>query len=56
MLLFSVVGKGKKKPLPKFSLVFETTALVTPPRDLDKHTNITIGDRLIKLEANDLGT
>ena len=50
------VGKRAKKPLPKFSIVAETTAPVTPPRDLDKRTNITIGDRVFEVEADDLET
>jgi hypothetical protein len=56
MLLFSLVGKRTKKPLPKFSIVAETTPPVTPPRDLDKRTNITIGDRVFEVEADDLET
>lgn len=56
MLLFSFVGKRAKKPLPKFSIVAETTPPVTPPRDLDKRTNITIGDRVFEVEADDLET
>lgn len=34
----------------------ESTPAVTPPRDLDKRTNITIGDRVFEVEADDLET
>ncbi|XP_046642374.1 dual specificity mitogen-activated protein kinase kinase 6-like [Daphnia pulicaria] len=51
-----MAGKRAKKPLPKFSIVAETTPPVTPPRDLDKRTNITIGDRVFEVEADDLET
>lgn len=56
LILFSISGKRAKKPLPKFSIVADTTPPVTPPRDLDKRTNITIGDRVFEVEADDLET
>ena len=43
-----------KKPLPKFSIVTDTTPAVTAPRDLDKRTTITIGDKVFEVEADDL--
>ena len=50
------VGKRAKKPLPKFNIAAENTPPVTPPRDLDKRTNITIGDKVFEVEADDLET
>lgn len=55
-VIYCFEGKRAKKPLPKFSIVAETTPPVTPPRDLDKRTNITIGDRVFEVEADDLET
>lgn len=43
-----------KKPLPKFSIVAESSPPVSAPRDLDKRTNITIGDKVFEVEADDL--
>ncbi len=50
------LGKRAKKPLPKFNIAAENSPPVTPPRDLDKRTNITIGDRVFEVEADDLET
>lgn len=44
----------KGKPLPKFSITPDDTPTPTPPRDLDKRTNITIGDTVFEVEADDL--
>lgn len=49
-------GKRVKKNLPKFSIVAETAPSVSAPRDLDKRTNITIGDKVFEVEADDLET
>lgn len=46
-------GKSKTR-LQKITIVQPTTPIVTPPRDLDKRTNITIGDRQFEVEADDL--
>ena len=43
-----------KKPLTKLSFTAEASPLVTAPRDLDKRTNITIGDKVFEVEADDL--
>lgn len=45
-----------KKTLPKFSITAEASPPVTAPRDLDKRTNITIGDKVFEVEADDLET
>ena len=49
-----VAGKKIKKNLPKFSIVPETVPTVSAPRDLDKRTNITIGEKVFEVEADDL--
>lgn len=49
-----MAGKRVKKPLPKFSIQAESSPPVSAPRDLDKRTNITIGDRIFEVEADDL--
>ena len=49
-----ISGKKIKKTLPKFSIVAETTPSVSAPRDLDKRTNITIGEKVFEVEADDL--
>lgn len=51
-----MAGKRVKKNLPKFSIVAETAPSVSAPRDLDKRTNITIGDKVFEVEADDLET
>ena len=43
-----------KKPLTKLSFTAEASPPVTAPRDLDKRTNITIGDKVFEVEADDL--
>lgn len=43
----------KKKPVLKITVPDETPAVV-PPRNLDKRTTITIGDRTFVVEADDL--
>lgn len=49
-----MAGKVKKRP-GKISLDSPLAPqAVTPPRDLDKRTNITIGDRTFEIEADDL--
>ncbi len=53
MFLF-IKGKRGKKPLPKFSIVENPSPPVSAPRDLDKRTNITIGERVFEVEADDL--
>lgn len=40
--------------MPKFSITPDDTPTPTPPRDLDKRTNITIGDTVFEVEADDL--
>lgn len=49
-----MAGKRGKKPLPKFSIVENPSPPVSAPRDLDKRTNITIGERVFEVEADDL--
>jgi len=51
-----LAGKRVKKTLPKFSITAEASPPVTAPRDLDKRTNITIGDKVFEVEADDLET
>ncbi|XP_046660608.1 dual specificity mitogen-activated protein kinase kinase 6-like [Homalodisca vitripennis] len=46
---------GRKiKPKLKISVPDEAPSVVTPPRNLDKRTTITIGDRTFDVEADDL--
>ncbi len=55
-LTLIILEKRLKKPLPKFSIQPDSSPPVSAPRDLDKRTNITIGDRIFEVEADDLET
>jgi mitogen-activated protein kinase kinase 3 len=57
MFIFLEIFTGKrKKPPPKFNITETSPPVPTAPRDLDKRTNITIGDKVFEVEADDLET
>ncbi|PSN39599.1 Dual specificity mitogen-activated protein kinase kinase 6 [Blattella germanica] len=48
-------GLGRQRKGPQLKVIVPTEApAVTPPRNLDKRTTITIGDRTFEVEADDL--